>query len=217
MPSRLQVDKCASAPTLAVFTIFVILCSSVAIVTFQSMEEREVPSIVLESAADVTRATASQVESELNTALESSITAAMYDVGLMGGTRKEVENYIRDYMNVHIVEVNASSPPNLKKNVSTCDENSLILEWLPDGSIRARGFLDASFKHVMGPKAFGVRLHVVTCPRFERIKHIAELASRVPDPMKLNDNYACEGIRIELENDTLVVKDIFGAREVIVP
>lgn len=213
----MQADRCASAPTLAVFTIFVILCTSVAIVTFQSMEEREVSSIALESAADVTRATALQVEGELNLALRSSITAAMYDVGLMGGTRENVEKYIRDYMNAHIVEINASSPPNLKIDVSTCDEHLLALEWLPDGIIHAVGCLNASFEHVMGPKAFGIRLHMVTFPMFERIKHIAELASKAPDPTNINDNYACEGIRIELENDTLMVKDIFGAREVIIP
>ncbi len=229
MPLRLQVDKCASAPTLAVFTIFVILCSSVAIVTFQSLEEQEVSTIILTSAADVVRATASQVGSELNSALESSIAAAMYDVGLRGGTRENVENHIREYMNAHILDINASSSPNLKIVVPTCKENSLALEWLPDGGIHARGYLDARFEHVMGPKAFGVKLHATTRPRFERIRHVAELSAELAagaDNLKqlehaLNENYACEGLAVELGDEngiiSVIVRDIFGARGVLVP
>ena len=232
MPLDLQVDKCASAPTLAVFTIFVILCSSVAIVTFQSLGEREVSTIILKSAADVVRATASQVGSEMNSALESSIAAAMYDVGLRGGTRENVENYIREYMNAHISDINASSRSNLKVAVPMCNENSLMIEWLPDGSIHARGYLDASFEHVMGPMAFGLSLHAMSRPRFERIRHVAkrfeaELAAGVDIKQleqleqALNENYTCEGLAVELENkDNMVyvtVQDIFGARGVLVP
>ncbi len=229
--SKSQVDKRASAPTLAVFTIFVILCSSVAIVTFQSSEERGVSTIILKSAADVIRATASQVESELNSTLESSIAAAMYDVGLKGGTRENVENYIRKYMNAHISDINASSRSTLTVAVPLCDENSLTIEWLPNGGIRARGYLDASFEHVMGPRAFGLSLHAMSRPRFERIRHVAELSSvLVADAdlaeleeleRALNENYACEGLAVELENENnivyVTVQDIFGAQGVFVP
>lgn len=225
---KLQVEKCASAPTLAVFTIFVILCSSVAIVTFQSLEERGVSTIILKSAADVIRATASQVESELNSTLESSIAAAMYDVGLRGGTRENVENYIREYMNAHISDINAYSRSTLKVAVPLCDENSLIIEWLPNGGIRARGYLDASFEHVMGPRAFGLSLHAMSRPRFERIRHVAERsavlvagADLAELERALNENYACEGLAMELREEngivSVVVRDIFGAREVFVP
>ncbi len=226
---KLQVDKCASAPTLAVFTIFVILCSSVAIVTFQSLGEREVSTIILKSAADVIRATASQVESELNSTLESSIAAAMYDVGLKGGTRENVENYIREYMNVHISDINASSRSTLKVAVPLCDENSLMIEWLPNGGIRAGGYLDANFEHVMGPRAFGLSLHAMSRSRFERIRHVATL-SAVPvageDNLAelervLNENYTCEGLAVELREEnsivSVAVRDIFGARGVFVP
>jgi len=226
---RLRADRRASAPTLAVFTIFVILCSSVAIVTFQSLEERSVSAIILESAADVVRATASQVGSELNSALESSIAAAMYDVGLRGGTREQVEQHVREYLNTHISGINAYPRPNLTVVVPPCDENSLALDWLPDGGIRAHGYLDARFEHVMGPRAFGLGLRVVSRPRFERIKHVAELsvelaagaASLEELECELNENYACEGLAVELENEddmiSATVQDIFGARGVFVP
>jgi hypothetical protein len=228
MPLNLQVDKCASAPTLAVFTIFVILCSSVAIVTFQSLEERGVSTIILKSAADVVRATASQVESELNSTLESSIAAAMYDVGLRGGTRENVENYIHEYVNAHISDINASRST-LKVAAPLCDENSLMIEWLPNGGIRARGYLDASFEHVMGPMAFGLSLHAMSRPRFERIRHVAELSAVLVAEAEnlaeleraLNDNYACEGLAVELRDEngivSVTVQDIFGARGVFVP
>lgn len=227
--SKSQVNKRASAPTLAVFTIFVILCSSVAIVTFQSSEERGTSTIILKSAADVIRATASQVESELNSTLESSIAAAMYDVGLKGGTRENVENYIREYMNAHISAINASSRSTLKVVVPLCDENSLMIEWLPNGGIRARGYLDASFEHVMGPRAFGLSLRTMSRPRFERIKHVAELSAVLVAGEEnlaeleraLNENYTCEGLSVELENENnmvyVTVQDIFGARGVFVP
>ncbi|MBA7501822.1 hypothetical protein ES706_00397 [subsurface metagenome] len=227
--SKSQINKRASAPTLAVFTIFVILCSSVAIVTFQSSEEREASTIILKSAADVIRATASQVESELNSTLESSIAAAMYDVGLKGGTRENVENYIREYMNAHIYDINASSRSTLKVVVPLCDENSLTIEWLPNGGIRARGYLDASFEHVMGPRAFGLSLRTMSRPRFERIKHVAELSAVLVAGEKnlaeleraLNENYACEGLAVELKDEngivSVTVQDIFGAQGVLVP
>ncbi len=228
MPLKSQVNKCASAPTIAVFTIFLILCSSVAIVTFQSLEERGVSTIILESAADLVRATASQVESELNSTLESSIVAAMYDVGLTGGTRENVENYIREYMNAHISDINASSSSPLKVTVPLCDENSLMIEWSPNGGICAGGYLDASFEHVMGPKAFGLSLHAMSRPRFERIKQVAELsavmvanADIVELERVLNENYACEGLTVELVDEngivSVTVRDIFGARGVFVP
>ena len=229
MPLDLQVDKCASAPTLAVFTIFVILCSSVAIVTFQSLEERGVSTIILKSAADVVCATASQVESELNSTLESSIAAAMYDVGLRGGTRENVENYIREYVNAHISDINASSRSTIKVTVPLCDDNSLMIEWLSNGCIRARGYLDASFEHVMGPRAFGLSLHAMSRPRFERIKHVAELSAVLVTGAEnlaeleraLNENYACEGLAVELVDEngivSVTVRDIFGARGVFVP
>lgn len=226
---RSRTDQRASAPTLAVFTIFVILCSSVAIVTFQSLEEQSASAIILESAADVVRATASQVVSELNSALGSSIAAAMYDVGLRGGTREQVEQYIREYLNTHISDINAYPRPNLTVAVPLCDENSLALEWLPDGGIHARGYLDARFEHVMGPRAFGLSLRAVSRPRFERIKHVAELslvlvagAANLEELERaLNENYACEGLAVELREEnavvSVVVRDIFGTRGVLVP
>lgn len=197
--------------------------------TFQSLEQRGVSAIILESAADVTRATASQIESELNAALESSITAAMYEIGLAGGTRAEVEQYVKDYLNLHISDINTLSRKNLSVQVPTSDENSLALEWLPDGGIRARGYLDARFEHVMGPRAFGLSLRAVSRPRFERIKHVAELSAVLVAGAEnlaelgraLNENYACEGLVVELREEngvvSVVVQDTFGARGVLVP
>ncbi|MDI6884733.1 MAG: hypothetical protein QMD00_06425, partial [Hadesarchaea archaeon] len=66
-------------------------------------------------------------------------------------------------------------------------------------------------------------------PRFERIKHVAELslvlvagAANLEELERaLNENYACEGLAVELREEnavvSVVVRDIFGTRGVLVP
>jgi hypothetical protein len=90
MPA-LALGENGSAPVLAVFTIFVILSCALAISSFQGSDQRSVSATQQLAAADVTRATASTIEGELNQALTTSVTAAMHDAGIAGGNRGTVE------------------------------------------------------------------------------------------------------------------------------
>ncbi|HID31366.1 MAG TPA: hypothetical protein EYP19_15385 [Desulfobacterales bacterium] len=220
-------NKCerGGAPTFAVFAVFIIICSSVAIAYFQAARQREASTIQGLMAADVTRAAASSIRIELNEALVTAITAAMYEVGIGAGTKENVEEKVREYLNSRISC--GWIYPNIKVDVPYCDENSLVFRWQPDGSVAVWGYLGAWMEHVEGPAAYGVELHAAPYPRFLRLKHVAgqvgEQVARVHDlnafENELNDNYACEGLRIELfliDNVVSVeVLDIYGGRSVI--
>jgi len=82
---------------------------------------------------------------------------------------------------------------------------------------------------VKGSTAYGISLYVAPPPRFQRIKHVADRVAEKVEGLpssymenfesKLNDNYECEGIEIELDVDDsgikISVKDIYGGRRVI--
>ncbi len=220
-------NKCerGGVPTFAIFAIFIILCSSVAIAYFQAVERRETSTIQQLMATDVTRATASSIKIELNEMLMSAITAAMYEVGMGAGTRENVEERVRDYLNGRISRDWIYS--NIEVDVPHCDENSLVFRWQPDGSVAVWGYLGARVEHVEGPTVYGIELHAAPYPRFLRLKHVAEQigeqVATVSDldaiANELNDNYACEGLRIKLsriDNTVSVeVSDIYGGRSVI--
>lgn len=220
-------NKCerGGAPTLVIFAVFIIICSSVAIAYFQTARQREASTIQRLMAADVTRATASSIGVELNETLTTAITAAMYEVGAGAGTKENVEEKVREYLNNRISRGWTYS--NLEVDVPRCDENSLVFWWQPDGSVLVRGYLDARVEHVEGPTAYGLRLRAAPYPRFLRLKHVAEQvgeqAATAPDldalENELNENYSCEGLGVRLsqvDNRVSVeVIDLYGARGVI--
>ncbi len=218
-------DERGAAPTLAVFTLFVLLCSAAAFVSFQAGHQRQVSTIQQLIAVDVARTAAFTIESELNQTLRSAIATAMYEAGGRAENRENVEQRVRAYLNERIAL--GWSYSNIAVSVPPCDENSLVLEWPANGSIIARGHLAAEVRHVGGAVVSGMSLSVEATPRFERIHHVAELvreAARGAEnltwlELKLNENYACEGLEIEIWADaggvTVVVRDTFAAKVVI--
>ncbi len=218
-------DKKGAAPTLAIFIIFILICAAAALATFQAGHQRQVSTIQRLTAVDVTRATSATIEGELNQTLQSAIAAAMYEAGGRAENRENVEKRIIQYLNERIAL--GWSYSNLTINVPECDENSLVLEWLPDGSMGARAYLGAEMRHVSGVVSNGISLRVSVTPRFERIKRVAELASELVRTSEnlarlqneLNENYACEGLLISIEaQDGVVavgVRDTFAGRVVV--
>ena len=210
-----------SAPVLAVFTIFTLLSCTLAISSFQASDQRSVSATQQLVAADVTRATASTIEGELNQALSTAVTAAMYEAGSAGEDRENVEQLTLDYLNLRISH--GWSYPNLVVSIFEADNDDLKFEWQPDGSVRVRGYLGAEIKHVYGPTAHGIKLEASLNPRFERLKGVAELASSsaasAPDlealEDELNERYAAEGLEIEIREDdgyvNATVSDVFAA------
>ena len=221
-------DKKGAAPTLAIFIIFILICAAAALATFQAGHQRQVFTIQQLMAVDVVRATSSTIEGELNQTLQSAITAAMYEVGVMENkenvnVKENVVMRVIQFLNERIALGWSYSNENI--SVPLCDENSLVLEWLPDGSMRARAYLAAEVRHVSGVVANGISLRVNVTPRFERIKKVAEIASelaQVSDNLErleigLNENYACEGLSISInENNgvTISVEDTFAGKVV---
>ncbi len=200
------------APTLAVFAIFVIISSMVAVESTQSSAQRSTNAIQQRTAADVARAAAASVETELNEYLVGAAASAMDEVGTGEGewserTMEKVENYIREYVNARIAQGWTRS--NLDENIPLADESNLAFQWLPNGSVRMSGYLDAVIQHVEGPTVYGVNLNATCLARFERLRYISELVRRMLPGVELgaarealaeelSDSYACEGIRIEL-------------------
>jgi len=218
-------DKKGAAPTLAIFIIFILICAAAALATFQAGHQRQVSTIQQLMAVDVVRATSATIEGELNQTLQSAIAAAMYEAGGRAENRENVEQRIIQYLNERIAL--GWSYSNLTVSVPGCDENSLVLEWLPDGSMRARAYLGAEMRHISGVVANGISLRVNVTPRFERIKKVAELTSelaRTSDNLarlqsELNENYACEGLLISIESQdstaTISVRDVFASKVVV--
>ena len=220
-------DQGGAAATLAVFTVFVILCAVVALHTFEVSYQRQLSMLQQRMATDTTKATAAAVEAELNDALRTAIGAGMYEAGRRGENREKVEERIRTYINQRIkLGWSYSNFENI--HVPLSDENSLLLEWLPDGGLRAYGYLNATFTHLMGAKAYGVKLDAGIVPRYERMYYIAHrvwsqaqtMSRKDIDNFKdeLNKNYACERLRFELENmDSRVrvtVYELYGGRAI---
>jgi hypothetical protein len=172
-------------------------------------------------AVDATRAVATGVETELNDTLTSAICAAMYDSGKRGERKEQVEARLRRYFNERIsLGWKYSNFRSIRVPLS--DENSLLLEWSPDGSLRAYGYLNTTFEHLRGTKAFGTRLRAGVVPRYGRMYHLAylvyEKAKTVPDleafERELNENYACEFLRFEL-GETVTVYELYGGRAIV--
>jgi hypothetical protein len=212
MPA-LVLGENGGAPVLAVFTIFVILSCALAISSFQASDQRSVSSTQQLSAADVTRATASTIEGELNQALTTAVTAAMHDAGIAGGNRGTVEQLTLDYLNRRISS--GWSYPNLSVIMPKISAGDLAFEWQPDGSVKVEGYIDAEIRHVCGPTAHGIKLDASVNPRFLRLRSVAlELLANGSGTVE-PDRYAAEGLGVEVRKSgrsvTAVVTDVFAS------
>jgi len=222
-------DKKGAAPTLAIFIIFILICAAAALATFQAGHQRQVFTIQQLMAVDVVRATSSTIEIELNQTLYTAITAAMYEAGVHPENR-DVENRVIQFLNERI-ELGRKlgwGYSNLTIDIENVDNNSLVLEWLPDGSMRARAYLAAEVRHISGVVANGISLRVNVTPRFERLKWVAEnIISQSPAyrlvqtsddfeilENELNENYACEGLSITVNSENIIVYDTFAGKVV---
>lgn len=224
---RTPESRRGAAPTLAIFVIFVIVSSSLVLIHLQSREESEVSEIQRLMASDVTQATSSSIEAELNNALYRIVETAMYDVGMESGTRGNVENRVIGYLNARIEEI--WKYPNLEIEVPRATENSIKFEWQADGGVVVWGYLDSRIEHVVGPTAYGTFLHAAPPDRFQRLKYVSGLvaervervtAESIPElENELNENYECEGMEIDLTpEDSLIgisVMDTYGGKGVV--
>lgn len=213
-------DKKGAAPTLAIFIIFILICAAAALATFQAGHQRQVFTIQQLMAVDVVRATSSTIEIELDQTLYTAITAAMYETGMGSGSKEDVENLVIQYLNERI-ELGRNlgwGYSNLTINIENVDNNSLVLEWLPDGSMRARAYVAAEVRHISGVVANGISLRVNITPRFERLKKVAEIVSGLGDlaglENELNDNYACEGLSFTINSES-IIEDTFAGKVVV--
>lgn len=208
-------DETGAAPTLAIFLILILISSALVLAQLRRSEERNIDAIQLLTASDKAQSALASINSELNNALRKSTNTAMYDVGMGGGSIEEVETRIIDYLNDRIEE--GWDYPNQEENIPLVNENSISFRWQPDGSLSVRVQLDTEIKHVMGPTAFGTYLQADTYPRFERIENLAhQVSDKIPENAsseeiedlegKLNENYKCEGIEINLSIDGSKVK-----------
>ena len=212
MPA-LALGENGSAPVLAVFTIFVILSCALAISSFQGSDQRSVSATQQLAATDVTRATASTIEGELNQTLTTAVTAAMHDAGIAGGNRGAVEQLTLDYLNRRISS--GWSYPNLSVIMPKISAGDLAFEWQPDGSVKVEGYIDAEIRHVYGPTAHGIKLDTSVNPRFLRLRSVAlELLANDSGTVE-PDRYAAEGLGVEVRKDsgsvTAVVTDVFAS------
>jgi hypothetical protein len=214
-------EERGAAASLAIFMIFAILISWVALNTFETGYQRQLALFHQSMAVDTTRAVAASVQTELNDTLTSVVGTAMYESGKAGEEKTRVEARLRKYFNERI-SLGWEYSNFRKIRVPPSDENSLFLEWLPDGSLRAYGYLDAVFEHLRGTKAFGIRLQAGAVPRYGRLYHLAylvyERAKTVPDleafEKELNENYACELLRFEL-GETVTVFEEYAGRAIV--
>jgi hypothetical protein len=211
MPA-LALGENGSAPVLAVFTIFVILSCALAISSFQGSDQRSVSSTQQLAAADVTRATASTIEGELNQALTTAATAAMHDAGLAGGDRGAVEQLTLDYLNRRISS--GWSYPNMSVIMPQATAGDLAFEWQPDGSVRVEGYIDSEIRHILGPTAHGTKLDASVNPRYLRLQSVALKVIGNYGAVKA-DEYTAEGLGVEVRKSdsgvTAVVTDVFAS------
>jgi hypothetical protein len=224
----LRREEGGAAATLAIFTIFVILCSVLALHTFEAGYSRQSGMIQRRMAIDTTRAVAAAVGTELNRALELAVEAGMYEAGRLGENKAAVEGLILEYFNARI-EAGwfYSNFENIYvENIYAALDNSFWITWLPDGSLRARGHLNANFTHVAGPRAYGVGLDAGVVPRYGRMMHLAEYvlsqvqnmdSAAIPGFQEsLNENYACEYLRFQLDivdnQVRLTISDLYAGR-----
>jgi len=221
-----KLDEKGAAPTLVVFLLFVLISTSLVINHLRTTEQSAVSSIQMANASDTTRATLNSINSELEEALRKSATAAMYDVGMGGGTIGEVEEKTKEYMNNRIEK--GWDYSNLDTNIPQIGNggnSSIKFIEKPDGSLLIRLRLeDSEIKHILGPTAYGTYIQVDLFPRFRRIESIAkQIDDDLEDTENLekleksyNENYKYEGIKVEIEPDNLIVRDMYAGRRVIV-
>jgi len=151
----------------------------------------------------------------------------MYEAGKEGENKDKVEESLRDNFNQRIGA--GWSYSNFESiYVPPSDENSLVLVWLPDGSLRAYGYLDASFTHMTGARAYGVKLDAGVVPRYGRMRYLAyhawSQAQRMDNTTlaafetELNENYECERLSFRLfliENHVRVtINDLYAGRAI---
>lgn len=224
-------EESGSAEMLAILTVFVILSGVIALNTFETGYVRQLNTFQQRMAIDTTKAVASAVEAELNDSLATAIAAAMYEAGKTAGTKEVVETLLRTYFNQRIAA--GWSYSNFDSiSVPLSDENSLRVEWLPDGGLRAYGYLNASFKHVMGAIAYGVKLDAGVAPRYGRMLYVAEnlvypqalivyarsrsLSDLKPFENELNENYLAErfsfSLYVEDNSVKLTLNELYGGR-----
>jgi len=215
-----------AAPTLVVFLLFVLVSTSLVINHLRTTEESTVSSINMAAVSETTRATLNSINSELEEALRKSATAAMYDVGMGGGTIGDVEEKTKEYMNNRIEKgwKFSTLDTNIPK-IGDGKNSSLKFIENPDGSLLIRLRLENSeIKHNLGPTAYGTYIQVDLFPRFRRIESIAKQIDKdLEDTENLekleksyNENYKYEGIKVEIEPDNLIVRDMYAGRRVIV-
>lgn len=205
---------------LAVFSVFVILSSYLAVQTFARGHESELARLHRAMAADTTKAMSSAIESELSEALRTVIQAAMYEGGRRGEDKPQVEARARQYLNERIAA--GWSYTNFDVRVPPSSENTLFFEWLPDGGLRAYGYLPGAVVHTTGVRAFGLELDAGVLPRYGRLQHLAQLAYEALRDAgdaealesELNERFACEWFRFEIgyQNGsvTVTVTDVYG-------
>ena len=206
-------EERGSVPELAAFVVLVLVCASIAVASFQASQHRQVSATQQLLAADAVKATLAAIEEELNSALHGAIVAAMYDVGLAGGSREQVERQARLYLNQRISL--GWRRGNMVIEVPPVDEGNLTFEWRPDGGVVAKGYLAAEVRHIMGPAAHGVALEASPLPRFERLRNVAlQLLPRAGSAAdlaameeELNSLYSPEGLVVSLqrEEDEVIV------------
>jgi hypothetical protein len=228
----LRREENGAAVTLAIFTIFVILCSVLALHTFEAGYQRQLSMVQQRMATDSTRAVAATVESELNYALRLAVEAAMYEVGRdpkLNENRSNIDIRILAYFENRIQA--GWSYSNFDKIYvesvyAALEDNRFRLTWLPDGSLRASGYLDATFSHVMGARAYGVKLDAGVVPRYGRMENVARSVfneyyedgalkmGHDPDNLReeLDNNYACELLHFDIRQSGLTVYDDYAGR-----
>ncbi|HDI12641.1 MAG TPA: hypothetical protein ENF64_00830 [Hadesarchaea archaeon] len=221
----MRYEENGSAAMMSVFTIFVILCSVLAFSTFEEGYNRQLKRVQQQMATDTTKAVAASVESELNDALETAIGAGMYEAGKRGQEKDKVVERLRTYFNERI-EAGWSYSNFEDIYVPPSDESSLQIIWLPDGSLRAYGYLDATFTHVTGAKAYGVKLDAGVVPRYGRMLYLAyRVYSEAHDVSdieafeeELNNNYACECLEFTVSKTDgrikVIVRDLYAGRAI---
>lgn len=198
---------------MAVFAIFLILCSWAALWTFHRRWEGEVDTARTLLASDFTRAVFLGAKGELEGVLESAVLSAMYTAGRRGGGEEEVERDTLSLLNARI----AAGWEYPSVQVTVPEVEGLLFLWRPDGSAEVRGWAPASFEHREGPRLFGLVLQVEARERFLRLRH---LASVVPSWGKsveeLNSLFSCEGLTFQEENGRLKLTDRLAGRRVVV-
>ena len=195
-----------SAEVLGIFAVFVIITSIAAVYMFEAEYRNHLNATQRRLALDATKATMESLKTELNTALRTSIEAAMYEVGKSGGTKNEVDARTRRYFNDRIKA--GWSYYNFSINVPLSDENSLRLVWQPDGGLEATGYLSATVEHISGVKGFGAEILASAVPRYGRMYFLANKvygqAIHADNLEALeneyNENYACERFHFSIDS-----------------